>query len=216
MTPSAAEAKMAEPTENRFSTIFNSSRSKTSKIEMAVALLRVMLDKPENPPLAAAWANALQTFGDDQLASSFAAAALTSKGWPTLSDITEPILEAEYASDFSWLIAGLRKHGAEWRERPAIYGDRYHKPGAGMDDWEDGPLKEPAVPAPDIPLRLREVLARIGAGQHAAGLAELNRHPLANGYYADSGEAARTRVAIEREFHTAWMAVRKREVVGSN
>jgi hypothetical protein len=157
------------------------------------------------------WANHLEIFSGDQLAGAFAAVALTSKGWPTLGDITEPILEAEYAADFAWLIAGLPLHGAEWKEKPAHYGQRWRKPGAGIDDWEDPPLIRDAIPAPTMPGRITTVLGRVGAGNIMAGLDMLDRHPLAHGRYDDAGEAARARVAIEREFKAAWMAVRKQE-----
>ena len=93
---------MAERAETEFSMIFKNSASKMAAITTATRLLQALLDKPENHNLAEAWARALRSFGEDQLAVAFNTVALTSKGWPTLGDITEPIFDAEYAADWAW------------------------------------------------------------------------------------------------------------------
>ncbi len=159
--------------------------------------------------VARTWAQALAVFGEDQLAVAFNTVALTSKGWPTLGDITEPILDAEYAADWAWIILGLKRHGSAWQAKPARYGPQWRKPGAGIDDWEPGPLLEAEIPAPEIPRRLVECLARIG------GLAELAKHPATgHDWQWEPAEAQRIKFQIERDFKAAWMAVRKRELGG--
>jgi hypothetical protein len=178
------------------------------QLETAVAVLRETLDKPENPRLATLWAQTLMPFRSDQLAEAFNTVALTSKGWPTLGDITEPILDAEYAADWAWIIQGLRRHGVNWQAKPARYGPQWRKPGAGIDDWEPGPLLEAEIPAPEIPRRLVECLARIG------GLVELAKHPAIGVWQWEPAEAQRIKFQVERDFKAAWMAVRKRELGG--
>ena len=207
-------AKQQE-TGNQFSTIFKSSKSKTEKIEMAVSLLRKMSEKPENPVVVKSWARALQVFGEDQLAEAFNSVSLTSTGWPTLGDITAPILDAEYAADLAWLLRGLKLHKREWKDRPAVYGPDYRKPGAGIDDWTRGPLLEAAIPAPPIPPRLVRALQVLGAGTILDGLAELSRHPQGGGQW-DAVEAGKVRFQVERDFKAAWMIARRSELAGGS
>jgi hypothetical protein len=154
------------------------------------------------------WAIHLAIFPSDQLAEAFNTVALTSKGWPTLGDITEPIFDAEYAADWAWIILGLKRHGSAWQAKTARYGPQWRKPGAGIDDWEPGPLLEAEIPAPEIPRRLVECLARIG------GLAELAKHPATGHWQWEPAEAQRIKFQIDRDFKAAWMAVRKRELGG--
>ena len=207
-------AKQQE-TGNQFSTIFKSSKSKTEKIEMAVSLLRQMSEKPENPVVVKSWARALQVFGEDQLSEAFNTVSLTSTGWPTLGDITAPILEAEFAADLAWLLRGLKLHKREWKDRPAVYGPDYRKPGAGIDDWTQGPLLEAAIPAPAIPARLVRALQVLGAGTVLDGLAELARHPQGGGQW-DAVEAGKVRFQVERDFKAAWMIARRSELAGGS
>ena len=199
---------MATASKNLYSTIFSGKEPKMKQLETAVAVLRETLDKPENPRLATLWAQTLMPFRSDQLAEAFNTVALTSKGWPTLGDITEPILDAEYAADWAWIILGLKRHGSAWQAKPARYGPQWRKAGAGIDDWEPGPLLEAEIPAPEIPRRLVECLARIG------GLAELAKHPATGHWQWEPAEAQRIKFQIERDFKAAWMAVRKRELGG--
>lgn len=197
---------------NPFSMIFSGSEPKIQQTACAVALLREMLDKPENPRLVNLWAQTLSPFSGDQLAEAFNTVALTSTGWPTLGDITEPILDAEYAADLAWLLRGLKLHKKKWEDRPAIYGRPFRKPGAQMDDWTDGPLLEAAIPAPQIPHRLVHALQVLGSGTVLDGLAELARHPMAGQYDWDAAEAGKVKFQVEREFRSAWMIVRRREL----
>jgi hypothetical protein len=198
-----------------FWTVFNAKDGKEAKIKQiqtAVELLREMLDKPENPRQASLWAQALIPFSGDQLAEAFNACALTSKGWPTLGDITEPIFAAEFAADLAWLLQRLKLHKPEWRDRPAIFGPDYRKPGAGIDEWTKGPETHAAVPAPPIPPRLVRALQVLGAGTELDGLTELARHPGAGGVIADSVESGKARFQVERDFRAAWMMARREEL----
>jgi hypothetical protein len=205
---------MAERAETEFSMIFKNSASKMAAITTATRLLQALLDKPENHNLAEAWARALRSFGEDQLAVAFNTVALTSKGWPTLGDITEPIFDAEYAADWAWIVQGLKRHGVKWQAREARYGVRWRKLGAGIDDWEPGPLLEAEIPAPEIPPRLRAAIGRLAAEDISGGLAELAKHPTFGIWQWEPAEANRIKFGIERDFKAAWMAVRKRELGG--
>ena len=206
---------MAEIMETEFSLIFNNCANKQTAVAMAVRLLLTLLDKPENPNLGEVWARALRNFGEDQLAEAFNWVSLTSKGWPTLGDITECIFDAEFAADLRWLLRNLARHGVEWKERPAVYGDRWRKPGAHMDDWQPGPLLEEAEPAPAIPSRLFQSLAILGAGTTTEGLHILSRHPAIKSNALAGDEAAKVKFQIERDFKSAWLMARRRELGGS-
>ncbi len=200
---------MADQTENPLLSVFKSSLPKQRQIVLAVEALQEIIGKQANTKQAEMWAKLLMPFRSDQLAEAFNTVALTSKGWPTLGDITEPILDAEYAADWAWIILGLKRHGSAWQAKPARYGPQWRKPGAGIDDWEPGPLLEAEIPAPEIPRRLVECLARIG------GLAELAKHPATgHDWQWEPAEAQRIKFQIERDFKAAWMAVRKRELGG--
>jgi hypothetical protein len=201
------------PTQNQFRTVFEGPEPHIQKIAWAVELLREMLDKEPRPRIAQLWAQALAVFSEDQLAESFNALSLTSNGWPTLGDITAPILEAEYAADLAWLLQGLKLHKKAWQDRPAVYGPDYRKPGAKIDDWTAGPLLEAAIPAPPIPSRLVRALTVLGAGTLPDGLAELSRHPQGGGQW-DAVEAGKVRFQVERDFKAAWMMARRRELAG--
>jgi hypothetical protein len=193
---------------------FANSEPKQAQIARAVKILLEALDKPENPALMKRWAQLLLPFRGDQLAEAFTVVALTSKGWPTLGDITEPILDREYSDDLCWLLRNLDRHGVEWQDRPAVYGERWRKPGAKMDDWEPGELKHMAVPAPSIPPRLVDALTAVAGGLVADGLAFLNRHPGTHNVQLPSDEAARAKFQIEKDFKAAWMIARRRELGG--
>lgn len=199
---------MADQTENPLLSVFKSSLPKQRQIVLAVEALQEIIGKQANTKQAEMWAKLLMPFSSDILAEAFNTVALTSRGWPTLGDITEPILDAEYAADWAWIIQGLKRHGSAWRAKPAQYGPQWRKPGAGIDDWEPGPLIEAEIPAPAIPRRLVECLARIG------GLAELAKHPATGHWQWEPAEAQRIKFQIERDFKAAWMAVRKRELGG--
>ena len=208
---------MANPTGtgNPFSIVFSGREPEITKLSNAVALLREMLDKEPNPKQQELWARALRNFGEAQLAEAFNWVSLTSKGWPTLGDITECIFDAEFAADLRWLLRNLARHGAEWKERPAVYGDRWRKPGAHMDDWQPGPLLEEAEPAPAIPSRLFQSLAILGAGTTTEGLHILSRHPAIKSNALVGDEAAKVKFQIERDFKAAWLMARRRELGGS-
>ena len=200
---------------NPYKTFFESSEPKKLQISRAVAMLLEVQGKPVNPPLTRSWANHLEPFRGDQLAAAFNAVALTSKGWPTLGDITEPIFEAEYAADWAWIVQGIKRHGVKWQAREARYGVPWRKPGAGIDEWEPGPLVEAEIPAPEIPPRLQAAIARLAAEDISAGLAELAKHPVFNLWTWEPAEANRIKFQVERDFRAAWMAVRKLELGGS-
>jgi hypothetical protein len=200
--------------ENPFSTLFKGKEPKQKQIAWAVTMLRQVLERPENPALCQEWAKLLTPFHSDQLAAAFNAVALTSKGWPTLGDITEPILEAEYAADMRWLMSNLRLHGADWGYIPATYGPDYRKPGAGIDEWEHGPKLSAAIPPPEIPARIWAALEMVGAGVKAEGMRFVARHPSAGGVLISSEDAAKAKYQVEKEFRAAWMAVRRRELGG--
>jgi hypothetical protein len=201
-------------TQNPFSTLFSGNEPKDKQIQWAVSLLREMLDRPESPRAADLWARLLAIFPGDQLADAFNVVAMTSKGWPTPADITEPIFEQEYTADFQWLLAALFRHGVDWQERPAVYADPWREPGAAIDDWQPGELKEPAIPPPPISARILTALAIVG-GDSRAGLAFLQRHPSLLPSRFNGDEALRTKQQIEREFKAAWMQARKRELGGA-
>ena len=208
---------MAKQTEteskNLFLTIFSGKEPKMRQLQCAVALLRETLSQPENPRVVELWAQMLVGFGNEDLAAAFNTVALTSTRWPTLGDITAPILEAEYAADLAWLLHGLRLHKKDWHDRPAVYGPEYRKPGAEIDDWTKGPLLEAAIPAPPIPPRLVRALQVLGAGTVLDGLAELARHPQGGGQW-DVVEAGKVRFQVERDFKAAWMMARRSELAG--
>jgi hypothetical protein len=201
-------------TQNPFSTLFSGNEPKDKQIQWAVSLLREMLDRPESPRAADLWARLLAIFPGDQLADAFNVVAMTSKGWPTPSDITEPIFEQEYTADFKWLLTELGIHGANWQDRPPVYAEMWRKPGAGIDQWEPGDLKEPAILAPRISERLLQALTIVG-GSWKGGLAFLQRHPAFWSPRYAGDEAMRTKAQIEREFKAAWMQARKRELGGA-
>ncbi len=206
---------MAERMDTTFSLIFKNSSTRPLAIVKAVRLLLALQDKPENPNLAEAWARALQSFGENQLAEAFNWVSLTSKGWPTLGDITECIFEAEFAADLRWLLRNLAKHGAEWKERAAVYGERWRKPGAHMDDWQPGPLLEEAEEAPAIPKRLVFALSALSSSTGDDGLRILHRHPAIKSNALAGDEAAKVKFQIERDFKAAWLMARRRELGGS-
>ena len=199
---------------NPFSMIFSGKEPRLRQTETAVAVLREMLDKPENPRLASLWAQALMPFSGDQLAEAFNACALTSTGWPTLGDITEPIFAAEFAADLAWLLHGVKVHKREWRDRPAVFGPDFRKPGAGIDDWTKGPEIQAMISAPPIPHRLVRALQVAGAGTVLDGLGELARHPGAGQCVYDASEGGKVRFQVERDFKAAWMIARRRELSG--
>lgn len=198
---------------NLFLTIFSGKEPKMKQLQCAAALLRETLSQPENPRVVELWAQMLVSFGSDELAAAFNTVALTTTGWPTLGHITAPILEAEFAADLAWLLRGLKLHKREWRDRPAVYGPDYRKPGAGIDDWTQGPLLEAAVKAPPIPPRLVRALQVLGAGTILDGLTELARHPQGGGQW-DAAEAGKVRFQVERDFKAAWMMARRSELAG--
>ena len=205
-------AKPTDDTHNPLTMCFENSEPKQAQIARAVKILLELLDKPENPTLMKRWAQLLTPFSGNQLAEAFNTVALTSKGWPTLGDITGPILEAEYAADLAWLLRGLKLHKRTWQDRPAIYGDRYRKPGADRDDWTDGPLLEASIPAPAIPPRLVHALQVLGSGTVHDGLAELARHPFTGAYQWDAVESSKVKYQVERDFRKAWDLARHQEL----
>lgn len=208
---------MANPTGtgNPFSIVFSGREPEITKLSNAVALLREMLDKEPNPKQQELWARALRNFGEAQLAEAFNWVSLTSKGWPTLGDITECIFDAEFAADLRWLLRNLARHGVEWKERPAVYGDRWRKPGAHMDDWQPGKLLEEAQCSPPISDRLETALRTISAGNTHDGLHILSRHPAIKSNTLAGDEAAKVKFQIERDFKAAWLMARRRELGGS-
>jgi len=201
-------------TENPLMTCFETSKPKQVQIAQAVRVLLQMLDKPENPPMMERWAQILTPFRSEQLAEAFSTVAMTSHGWPTPGDITDLIFEREYAADFTWLLATLARHGADWQDRPPVYGEMWRKLGAGMDDWQPGELKEKAIPAPLMPPRLDAALVTVG-GSMKAGLAFIQRHPFFWSPRYGGDEAMRTKAQIEKEFKAAWLQARRREIGGS-
>ena len=205
---------MEKQSKNPFSMIFSGNEPKIQQTACAVALLREMLDKPENPRLINLWAQTLIPFSGDQLAAAFNTVALTCKGWPTLGDITEPILEAEYAADLAWLLLGLKRHKKTWKDRDPIYGPdvRVRNDAESHFDFVRGEMLEAAIPAPPIPPRLVHALQVMGAGTIADGLAELSRHPMTGAFSWDAAEAGKVKFQTERDFKSAWMIARRREL----
>jgi hypothetical protein len=197
---------------NPFSTLFSGPEPKQQQIEWAVALLREMLEKPPNPRLAQIWAQILGNWTSDDLAAAFNHVAQTSTGWPTIGHLTEFILGQQWAKDLPWLLQALRMHGWEWKAYPAIYGPKWRKPGAKMDDWEDAPLLEDAIPAPEIPPVLARALEIFGGGRLEEGLKELNKHPSVRAIDWNAEEASRMKAQIEKGFHAAWLAARHAEM----
>lgn len=206
---------MDESMGNQFTMIFDSSRSKREKRALATETLRVILEKPENRPLAELWAHSLMKFGDHELAEAFQIAALTCSAWPTLAEITGPIIDAEYVADLAWILTGLRRHKADWQDRPAVRGEslRVRNDAESRFDWVLGPVIEEAIPAPTIPPRLRYALEIVGGvGTVAPGLAELSRHPAVGMYTWDTVESGKVRYQCEKEFKSAWMIARRRDL----
>jgi hypothetical protein len=103
-------------------------------------------------------------------------------------------------------------HGCEWKAYPAIYGPKWRKPSAKMDDWEDAPLLENAIPAPEIPPVLARALEIFGGGRLEEGLKELNKHPSVRAIDWNAEEASRMKAQIEKGFHVAWLAARHAEM----
>jgi hypothetical protein len=199
--------------ENLFRTVFASRLPKKRQREMAVAILLEALDRPENPTLAAAWANLLMNFSGEHLAAAFTQVTLTAERWPSLGNITAAIFEHEYAQEFPWLLQALRRHGVDWKDREACYGPSRRAPGSTIDDpWISGDMIAPAEHAPAIPSRLMSALALYGGGTLRDGLAELNKHPSTHAYQWDAVESARMKQQIEKDFRAAWMTVRRKEL----
>lgn len=207
---------MEKQSKNPFSMIFSGNEPKIQQTACAVALLREMLDKPENPRLINLWAQTLIPFSGDQLAAAFNTVALTCKGWPTLGDITEPILEAEYAADLAWLLLGLKRHKKAWQDRDPIYGPdiRVRNDAEHHFDFVRGEMLEDAIPAPPIPPRLVHALQVMGSGTVLDGLAELSRHPMTGAFSWDAAEAGKVKFQTERDFRNAWTIARRRELAG--
>ena len=207
---------MEKQSKNPFSMIFSGNEPKIQQTACAVALLREMLDKPENPRLINLWAQTLIPFSGDQLAAAFNTVALTCKGWPTLGDITEPILEAEYAADLAWLLLGLKRHKKTWKDRDPIYGPdvRVRNDAESHFDFVRGEMLEAAIPAPPIPPRLVHALQVMGSGTVLDGLAELSRHPMTGAFSWDAAEAGKVKFQTERDFRNAWTIARRRELAG--
>jgi len=106
---------------------------------------------------------------------------------------------------------GIERHGTRWVDREAVYGERWRKPGAGIDEWEPGKLVEESEAAPVIPARIADALRIAGGGTVLDGLALIANHPAAHPPRF-GGDQLREKFQIEREFKAAWMAVRKREL----
>jgi hypothetical protein len=203
----------AAGTANPFLKPFSGKEPRAKQAMWATLMLQEMLDRPKNEKQAELWGQALQSLTGSQLAAGFHAAALTVRGWPTLADVLDPILEEEYAEGWQWLMRGIERYGTRWVDRQAVYGDRWRKPGAAIDEWEPGKLVEPFEPAPIIPSRLAHALEIAGGGNMLDGLSFVGRHPAAHqGTPNTSGDPLREKFQIEREFKAAWMAVRKREL----
>ena len=198
--------------ENPFLRFFSANMPKPVQIEWAVLLLQEILDRPTNKLQAERWGQLLQGVSGEKLAAAFFQAAVTVRDWPRPADILDPILDDECALDLDWLLSGLRRHGWRWEGRDALYGDRWRKPGAGIDEWEPAPIIEPAIPAPEIPQRLRQVLRRLGASTEADGLRVLCHHPGAHNEPLQGEDMLKVKRQIEWDFKQAWMAVRKREL----
>lgn len=209
-------AKQTEDNRNPYRKCFENSAPLAVQIAAAVAELLQALDKPENPRLMKSWAQHLTPFSGDQLADAFNTVALTSKGWPTLGDITEPILEAEYAADLAWLLLGLKRHKKTWKDRDPIYGPdvRVRNDAESHFDFVRGEMLEAAIPAPPIPHRLVHALQVMGAGTVLDGLAELSRHPMTGAFSWDAAEAGKVKFQTERDFKAAWTIARRRELAG--
>jgi hypothetical protein len=205
-------------TRNPFSTVFSGNVPKQQQIQDAVELLLQMLDRPQNPPLAQAWGQTLQGLTGEQLAAAFHTAAITVRGWPSLADILTPIFDEEYLHDWQWLVRNLEIHGTLWLERPAIYAERWRRPGAGIDEWEQGAVITPAIPAPKIPERIVRALQIVGGGTVLDGLSFVARHPGCHGQgprLQDPLDVTREKFHVEREFRGAWLIVRRRELRGN-
>lgn len=202
-------------TKNPLMMCFENSEPKPVQIARAVKILLELLGKPENPVLMERWAQLLQPIPGEQLAVAFTAAALTCTGWPTLGDITGPIFDQEFADELAWILVGLRRHKRDWQDRDAVYGPQKRVPGDGQFDWVRGDLIEAAIPAPTIPRRLREALGVLGAtGDLGDGLEQMSRHPAVGAIHWDAVEAGKVKFQIERDFRSAWMVVRRRELAG--
>lgn len=205
-----------EPENLTFSQIFEGPESKQQQTEWAVRLLQSLMDKPENPKTARQWAQALQTFRGEQLATAFTTVALTSRGWPTLGDITEAILEQEYADERQWILHKLDRHGREWKDRDPVYGEGVIiRGGPDGPRVERGPMVKPAEAAPEIPPRIKAALEILGGGSLTEGLREMNRHPATgNCQYENGQESGKAKFNLERDFKAAWYTVRRRELGG--
>jgi hypothetical protein len=214
------EKQMAESTENQnpFKTCFESSEPKGAQIAMAVAELLECLDKPENPRLMKSWAKHLAIYPGEQLAAAFSVLALTSKGWPTLGDITEAITEQEYAAEWQWIMQVLNRHARidgetgqmGLRDRDPVYGPDKR---LSYDSWEKGPMLKPAEPAPEIPARIKAALEIVGGGSLTQGMREMNKHPATgNCQYEAAADVMKIKFSLERDFKAAWYTVRRREM----
>lgn len=197
---------------NPFLTLLSGSEPKQQQVQWAVLALQEMLDRPQNQRQAELWAQILAPIPGEKLAMGFLSASLTVRAWPSLPDIVEPIFEAEYAEEFDWLLHGLREFGWKWQGRPPLYGERTRKPGAGIDDWEDGPLLRQGQAAPKIRKRLFAALQRVGGSNVENGLYFVSQHPGAHSSPLLGEDVLKIKFQIEREFKAAWMSVRKLEL----
>jgi len=207
-------AKATDDTHNPLRMCFENSEPKQAQIARAVKILLELLDKPENPTMMKRWAQLLQPFSGEQLATAFNAVALTSNGWPTLGNITDQVLEAEWAEESVWMYQALRRHSTDWHDRDAVYSQLKRVPGGKMDEFLPQTIITPAVPAPVIPPRLVAAITLMGGGALKDGLRELAKHPACHAYQWDAAEASKMAFQVNRDFRSAWLAVRKRELGG--
>jgi len=125
------------------------------------------------------------------------------------------IFEQEWNEESVWLYQNLRRHGTDWKDRKAVYAQAKRLPGGRYDEFLPPEIEFPAVPAPAIPPRLVSAVTLMGCGTLKDGLREIQKHPVCHSYQWDASEGSRVAYSVSRDFHAAWMAVRKRELGGA-
>lgn len=197
---------------NPFLTVLNGVEPKLQLVQEAVELLQEMLDRKRNELQAKQWAPLLTRWTSEQLACAFMMAAMTVRGWPILADLVDPLLDEEYTWELADLLRGLRTFGPAWENKPAVYGERFREPGAGIDDWKEGALVQASVPAPKLSNRMVLVLERVGGADAFSGLAYMAKHPAVSSPSMHGDDALRIKFQVERDFKAAWFHVRKAEL----
>lgn len=154
------------------------------------------------------WGKLLAGYSGEELAFGFGVAAERCEYQPKPADVLRPILDRRFASDYAWVLAGLRVHGAEWRDVPAVLGELKRIPGMGPEDYYPREVVALDVKAPEIPEHIGRVLEVFGHGDRASALRELSAHPDAGGKPVD---LLRTRRELDSAFRAAWESGRGRE-----